>query len=100
MIALALGVASWALVASAVTCIVTGRVTTGFGVLSLAYLVGAAGHAANGSPAGAAWDAGFAALFAWVWWNRGGGDGPRRRLRRWARKFHGVRRTAPMAGAA
>ncbi|MGV2914611.1 hypothetical protein [Streptomyces alfalfae] len=32
---------------------------------------------------------------AWQWWNGGGGDGTRRRLRRLAGHFHGVRRTAP-----
>lgn len=33
--------------------------------------------------------------FAWGWWNGGGGDDTRKRLRRWARKFDPVRRTAP-----
>lgn len=42
--------------------------------------------------------AGSLALSAWVWWNGGGGDATKRRLRKWARKFTGVRRTAP-AGA-
>ena len=35
------------------------------------------------------------ALFAYVWWHNGGGDGTRRRLKSWARRFQGVRRTAP-----
>ncbi|MGW0948491.1 hypothetical protein ACWD4O_38875 [Streptomyces sp. NPDC002623] len=35
------------------------------------------------------------ALFAWLWWHSGGGDGTRRRLRSWAGRFQGVRRTAP-----
>lgn len=35
------------------------------------------------------------AWFAWKWWNGGGGDDTKRRLRRWARKFQPVRRTAP-----
>ena len=39
--------------------------------------------------------AGGAALFAWLWWNSGGGDGTRRRLKSWASRFQGVRRTAP-----
>lgn len=41
---------------------------------------------------------GGAALFAWLWWHSGGGDGPRRRFKSWARRFQAVRRTAP-AGA-
>lgn len=40
-------------------------------------------------------NAGFAAWHAWVWWSSGGGDGIRRRLKSWARRFQGVRRTAP-----
>ena len=43
--------------------------------------------------------AGALALSLWAWWNAGGGDGTRRRLRSWARKFQGVRRTAPAGGA-
>lgn len=35
------------------------------------------------------------ALSAWSWWHGGGGDGTRRRLKSWARRFQGVRRTAP-----
>jgi hypothetical protein len=42
--------------------------------------------------------AGIAAWCAWMWWNSGGGDDTKRRLKRWASRFHGVRRTAP-AGA-
>lgn len=40
------------------------------------------------------------AYAAWRWWHSGGGDGAKRRLKAWARKFTGVRRTAPVAGAA
>ena len=35
------------------------------------------------------------ALFVWLWWHSGGGDGTRRRLRSLAGRFQGVRRTAP-----
>ncbi|MFF0597853.1 hypothetical protein [Streptomyces antibioticus] len=35
------------------------------------------------------------AVCLWRWWSGGGGDGTRRRLRRLARRFQGVRRTAP-----
>jgi hypothetical protein len=37
------------------------------------------------------------AVMAWMWWHSGGGDGTRRRLRSWARRFPGVRRTASQA---
>jgi hypothetical protein len=45
-------------------------------------------------------DAGVFAWCLWHWWNNGGGDGTRRRLRHWARKFQGTRRTAPAGGTA
>jgi hypothetical protein len=43
--------------------------------------------------------AGALALSLWSWWNAGGGDGTKRRLRSWGRKFRGVRRTAPVGSA-
>lgn len=39
------------------------------------------------------------ALHAWSWWHGGGGDGTRRRFKSWARRFQGVRRTAPAAAS-
>lgn len=39
--------------------------------------------------------AGLAAVDLYRWWNGGGGDGTRRRLRALAGRFQGVRRTAP-----
>jgi hypothetical protein len=39
-----------------------------------------------------------AAMTAWAlyeWWKHGGGDGTRKRLRSWGRRFTPVRRTAP-----
>lgn len=42
-------------------------------------------------------DAAGSAYFAWHWWNGGGGNDTKRRLREWGRKFQGVRRTAPSA---
>jgi hypothetical protein len=43
--------------------------------------------------------AGGTALFTWIWWNSRGGDGTRRRLKRWAGRFQGVRRTAPQGAS-
>ena len=40
-----------------------------------------------------------AALSAWAWWHGGGGDGTRRRLKLWAGRFRGVRRTAPQGAS-
>jgi len=39
--------------------------------------------------------AALGAVNAWIWWHGGGGDGTRRRLKSWASRFRGVRRTAP-----
>ncbi len=50
-------------------------------------------------PATALINAAAFALAAWMWWNGGGGDGTKRRLRRWAARFQGVRRTAPAAAS-
>lgn len=44
--------------------------------------------------------AALCAYSAWSWWRSGGGDGTKRRLKSWARKFRGVRRAAPVAGEA
>lgn len=46
----------------------------------------------------AAWTAMWAAYYLWVWWNGGGGDNTKKRLKKWARKFTPVRRTAPQMG--
>lgn len=54
----------------------------------------------DGSPKAASMNAGAAAFFIWSWWNSGGGDGTRRRLRKSARTFRGIRRTAPVGGSA
>jgi hypothetical protein len=43
----------------------------------------------------AALSAASTAMYAWLWWHGGGGDGTKRRLKSWARRFQGVRRTAP-----
>jgi len=36
------------------------------------------------------------AIFIWAWWNKGGGNGTKRKLRKLARKFKPVRRAAPV----
>jgi len=49
----------------------------------------------SGDPLWACVCAAVAAWCAYDWWHKGGGDGTRRRLQSWARRFQGVRRTAP-----
>jgi hypothetical protein len=63
--------------------------TTGGGVMS----------AVNGWTFNVYLHAGIAAWSAWAWWHGGGGDGTKRRLKSWARRFQGVRRTAPSAAS-
>ncbi|MEU3683730.1 hypothetical protein AB0E99_22720 [Streptomyces sp. NPDC030592] len=48
----------------------------------------------------AGFSTGAVAVGVWMWWISGGGDGTRRRLRDLARRFQGVRRTAPAGGTA
>jgi hypothetical protein len=48
----------------------------------------------------AVWFAALCAMSAHAWWNGGGGDGTRRRLRSLRRVFRGVRRTAAATGDA
>jgi hypothetical protein len=70
------------------------------GWLAIANGSNAAFNALNGDRAMACFASAVCAYAAWMWWKFGGGDGTKRRLKSWARKFRGVRRTAPVAGAA
>lgn len=57
----------------------------------LNYFASALEHSALGQVV----DAAFFACWAWAWWNGGGGDSTKRRLKKLGRKFTPVRRTAP-----
>ena len=70
------------------------------GWLAIANGSNAAFEALNGDRVMACVASGVCAYAAWRWWKSGGGDGTKRRLKSWARKFSGARRTAPVAGAA
>jgi len=70
------------------------------GWMAIANGSNAAFNALNGERLTACAASAVCAYAAWKWWKSGGGDGTKRRLKSWARKFRGVRRTAPMAGAA
>lgn len=74
-----------------------GRITTRryAGCMTVAYAALGVLCAVNGWTSTLYLGAAGTALFAWLWWHSGGGDGTRRRIRSWARRFHGVRRTAP-----
>jgi membrane protein implicated in regulation of membrane protease activity len=65
------------------------------GLIALGCIPAVAAAALGGATTVASVFAAMGAVNAWLWWNGGGGDGTRRRLRRWARRFQGVRRTAP-----
>lgn len=41
------------------------------------------------------WQAAWTTYWAWLWWQGGGGDKTKRRLKKLARKFTPVRRAAP-----
>lgn len=70
---------------------------TGYALMAWSVALSGLRDVLKGNAFWAALDAGLMAWFLWAWWNSGGGDGTRRRLRRWARRFQGVRRTAPVA---
>ncbi|MFJ8727702.1 hypothetical protein [Streptomyces sp. NPDC093269] len=53
------------------------------------------GYALSGRSFAVCVHAALAAFSAWMWWHDGGGDGTKRRLKKWASRFQGVRRTAP-----
>ena len=70
------------------------------GWMAIANGANAAFNALTGDRAMACFASAVCAYAAWLWWKSGGGDGTKRRLKSWVRKFSGVRRTAPVAGAA
>jgi hypothetical protein len=80
--------------------LVVRRRRTGFGLYALGSFSGLVGDVADGSRGWAVVDSAFAGFYVWAWWHSGGGDGTKRRLRSWTRRFRGVRRTAPVLGGA
>lgn len=65
------------------------------GLLAAGFLALGVDHGLDGASVRAGLDAGAVAWFGWQWWTGGGGDGLRRRLRRWVCRFRAVRRAAP-----
>lgn len=80
--------------------LLSGRISneTASGWMAILSAAGGVGSAIAGWTRNVYLHAAFTAWMAWAWWHGGGGDGTRRRLKSWARRFQGVRRTAP-AGA-
>jgi hypothetical protein len=90
---------SIALYAIASVARLTHRITTRrfYALWALGCALNGINHIVWPDPPHAVVDAVATALFSWLWWKSGGGDGPRRRLRAWTHRFRGVRRTAPVA---
>jgi hypothetical protein len=83
------------LIACSTLALFTHRITlrTYQGLLAIANTLLAAGWAHRGDPLIAGVHAALAAIQAWLWWNSGGGNGTRRRLKTLKRRFIGTRRT-------
>lgn len=67
--------------------------TRGYLVMASGYGVQTVMNILLHSPVAAALTASGSALFLWLWWNNGGGDGMKRRFRAWTESLG--RRTVP-----
>lgn len=97
MLTMILGNTGGALAIATYLALATHRIreTTANALWAIAnFLVGVSFVRAD-HPLLACWCAAVSAWCAYDWWTKGGGDGIRRRLKTWARRFQGVRRTAP-----
>lgn len=72
--------------------------STCYGLMAFSQVLVCTAGFVTGNTMAASISGAAAGYLAWQWWNRGGDDKTKRRLRKWARRFRGVRRTAP-AGA-
>jgi hypothetical protein len=82
---------------SALLASVIGRISQpqATGIMALGCIPFIVAFALDGATSVASVFAALGALNAWGWWRGGGGGGTRRRLKSWASRFQGVRRTAP-----
>ncbi|MGV2914664.1 hypothetical protein [Streptomyces alfalfae] len=97
MLTLALYFAAATLTVVGSTGLLLGRIreTPAYGMCAAGCLIVVVADAIGGpTPLTSVWAAG-AAYHGWQWWNSGGGDDTKRRMKRWGRRFQGVRRTAP-----
>ncbi|MEV8124814.1 hypothetical protein AB0P07_11975 [Streptomyces sp. NPDC085944] len=100
IMSLALAAVGALLIGTAVIAFATGRIQrrqlwAGLALGNVSYLIA---NVLDGHTITAGFSAGGVALCVWMWWISG--DGTRRRLRDLARRFQGVRRTAPAGGTA
>jgi len=102
VISLAFVMAGVLLLGAAVTAFAAGRIAkrTFFALLAVSNGLALLSAVISHNQFGASINAASLAAALYGWWQNGGGDDTKRRLRKWARKFEGVRRTAPAAGAA
>jgi hypothetical protein len=89
----------FALIMGAVAGLALGRLRWHeyHGVAAVGALVGCLANVIDHSTLWASVNAAGVAINVWFWWKGGGGDDTKRRLRRAARAFSPVRRTAPAA---
>lgn len=97
MIAISIALAGWGFLLPAFLGVSCGRIskTQFYGWACIANVFFTTGVALSGARFMAPFNVAVASWCAWVWWRDGGGDGTRRRLKEWASRFQGVRRTAP-----
>jgi hypothetical protein len=69
--------------------------TPTYAVLAISQIMVCIGGFITGNTVAASISGAAAGYLAWQWWSGGGGDDTKRRARKWARRFRGVRRTAP-----
>ena len=72
--------------------------STCYGLLALSQVLVCLAGFVTGNTVSASISGAAAGYLAWKWWTGDGDDNTKRRLRKWARRFRGVRRTAS-AGA-
>lgn len=83
---------------SALIAAVFGRISRvqSSGIVALGCIPSVVAFVMEGTTTMASVFAALGSINAWIWWNGGGGDGTRRRLKAWTSRFQGVRRTAPV----
>lgn len=99
MIGLSLIMASGLLLGGTLAARMAGRISSRalYGLIAVSQVLNLASAVIERDMFTGSIAAGGFALSAWAWWHDGGGNDTKRRLRRLARRFRGVRRTAPSA---
>jgi hypothetical protein len=86
------------IVVLALACRMIGwiSVTTTYGLLAVSQIAVCVAGFVTGNTVAVSISGAAAGYLAWQWWNGGGGDKTKRRIRQFAGQFNGVRRTAPV----